>query len=412
MLVGIDIGSHKVTTLVGEELPGGGIRVLGIGHAPAAGIRDGEIVHVKDAAGAIAMSVERAERIADVTVTRAVVGITGRHISSTINNAAVPCGRRPRSVEEEDLQRLLEVAGTVPLPEDREVLHVLPRAYHLDDGATVISPLGMAGCRLGATVLIVTGATAALSNIRKCLELAEVTPIALVMSTLAAAEASLSTDERELGAFVVDLGVSCTGIACFVDGAAVHCSVLEIGGKHMTSDLAIVLQTPIASAERIKTTHGHVLPDLDDGSAEVEVESFGDNGRRRTTRRYVSEILAARADEVAEQIWQELEEHDLATRMSAGAVLVGGGSELGGLATHLCGKWSVPVRQGRPFALAGLADAARGPSHAGAVGLLAWQARNVVDGASAAERTNGQSNGRGLLGWIKDAFLPRDGDGS
>jgi cell division protein FtsA len=408
MLVGIDVGSHKVCTLVGEALPAGGIRVLGVGHAPTSGVSDGEIVHVEHAAEAIAASVARAERVADVTISNAAIGMTGGHLVSSVNRASVPCGRRPRPMEEADVDRLLETAGTVPLPDGREVLHVLPRSYNIDGGNSVVSPLGMAGCQLGVDVLIVTADTVSVANLRQCLDLAEVGSATLVMSTLAAAEATLTDDERELGVFVVDLGAATTGIACFTEGSVEHCASLKIGGRHMTKDLAVVLQTPLASAERIKTTHGHVLPELDDDTTEIEIESFGDDAKRTATRHHVSEILAARADEIADLVWAELEEHDLTGRLPAGAVLVGGGSELGGLARRFCTKWNLPVRQGRPSRLAGLADAARSPSHAGAVGLLAWHGRNVVDAAVLSAPPTVSAEGvQRVWGWAKEAFLPR-----
>jgi len=407
MLVGIDIGSHKICTLIGEALPGGAVRILGIGHAPAAGLRNGEVVHVEEAAGAIAASLERAERVAGTTIDGALVGITGQHISGQNNRAVIPCGRRPRPIEAVDVDRVLEAAGTVPLPEGREVLHVLPRAFRLDDGGPIVSPVGMEGFRLEAEVHIVTAAASALANLRRCLALAETGPTSLVMSTLAAAEATLTADERQLGVFVVDLGASSTGLACFHENTPVHTAVLPVGGRHMTNDLALVLQTPLAHAERIKLSHGHVLPELDEDTTEIEVLPFGQGERRFTTRRYVSEILAARADEIGTLVQEELQRSGLAERLPAGAVLVGGGSELGGLARRLCDRWGVAVRVGRPGDLIGLADAARSPGHAAAVGLLHWSARGVADAASLPAPRVPSAGGLGrLVDWVRAAFLP------
>ncbi len=410
MLVGIDVGSDKICTLVGEALPGDGIRVLGIGHAPAVGIRRGEVVHVEDAAGAIAASLERAERVAGVTVESAIVGLTGVHLEGSANRAVIPLGRRPRPITAADVDRVLEAAGTIPLPAGREILHVLPRSYTVDEGGAVVSPVGMEGYRLGTEVHVVTASAASLANLRRCLELAEVGSTTLVMACLAASEATLTPDERELGAFVVDLGASATGLACFRDGALVHSAVIPVGGRHMTNDLAVMLQTPLDSAERIKITHGHVLPELDDDTTEVDVESFGQTERHNASRRFVSEILAARADEIAKLIWAELERAELAGHLPAGAVLVGGGSELSGLARRLCARWSLAVRTGQPGKVIGLADTARSPSHASAVGLLAWRARGVRDAAGLPMAREQPSNGVGrMLGWAKDAFLPRSG---
>jgi cell division protein FtsA len=239
--------------------------------------------------------------------------------------------------------------------------------------------------------------------------LAEVGPVTLALSTLAAAEAVLTPDERELGVVVVDLGAATTGLACYVDGALAHSAVLPLGGRHMTNDLAVVLQTPLAQAERIKTTHGHVLPELDDDETAIDVVPFGQSDGRTTTRRYVSEVLAARADELATLVLAELEAAGLAGRLPAGAVLVGGGSELGGLPRRLHARWSRPVRMGRTSEVAGLADAARGPAHAGACGLLLWGAKGVRDAAGlsmAAERVVSGAGVARVLSWAKAAFLP------
>ncbi len=413
-VVGIDIGSHKICTLIGEGLPGGGVRVLGMGHAPAVGIRRSEIVHVEDAAGAIAASVERAERVAGVPVRRAIVGLTGTHIASQANHAVVPIGRRPREVEPSDVERVLETAGAVPLAAGREALHVLPRFYQLDGGGPVVSPLGMEGYRIEVSVHIVTAASAAVTNLRRCLGLAEVTPSALVFSSLAAAEATLTRDERELGVALVDLGAAATGLACYREGALVHSAVLPIGSRHMTNDLAVLLQTPLDQAERIKTASGHVLPELDGEDVPIDIVPFGEAERRTTTRHHVSEVLAARADEIARLVQAELEAQGLAGQLPAGVVLVGGGTELSGMPRRLYEQWGLPVRIGRATEAIGLADAAKGPSHAAAVGLLQWGARRVPDAVGLsvgrpARATDGLTGFEKMMGWARAAFLPGNG---
>ena len=410
-IAGIDIGSHKICTLIGEALPGGGVRVLGIGHAPSVGIRRSEVVHVDDAAGAIAASIERAERVAGVSVRRAVVGITGTHIESQANHAGVPMGRRPREVDPADVERVLATAGALPLEPGREVLHVLPRSYRLDGGGPVVSPIGMEGYRLEVEVCVITASTAALTNLRRCLQLAEVTPSALVFSTLAAAEAVLTPDERELGAMAVDLGASATGVACFRDGTLVHSAVLPVGSRHMTNDLAVVLQTPLDQAERIKTAHGHVLPELDDDDVALDIVPFGEAERRTTSRHHVSEVLAARADEIARLVIEAVERLGDVDHLPAGVVLTGGGTELSGLPRRLYERWGLPVRIGRAADVIGLGDAARGPSHAGVVGLLLWTSRKVPDavGLLVGQEINPATGLTGMdrvLGWAKAAFLP------
>ncbi|MCB0215605.1 MAG: cell division protein FtsA [Chloroflexi bacterium] len=411
LLVGIDIGSHKICTLVGEALPGGGVRIHGIGHAPAEGIRGGEVVHVEDAAGAIAASVERAERVAGIGIDRATIGLTGLHIDSRSNHATVPLGRRPRAAEAADVNRVLEAAGAVPMEPGREVLHVLPTCFTLDERSAVVSPLGMEGHRLDADVHIVTASSAALANLRRCLKMAELLPEALVFSTLAGAEATLTPDERQLGAFVLDLGASETGLACYRDNATLHCATLPIGGRHLTNDLAVLLQTPLEQAERIKTTFGHVLPEYDTEAVLIDIQPFGEGEARQTTRHHVSEVLAARIDELASLVEAELGAEDLMERLPAGAILTGGGTELKGLARRLHDRWNLPVRVGRPREVIGLGDTARGPSHASPVGLLLWQARRIPDAVGLYtppedERGGAQGNLGRAVGWARSAFLP------
>jgi cell division protein FtsA len=404
-LVAIDIGSHKVCTLIGEAVDGG-VRVLGVGHAPSEGIRGGEIVHVGDAAGAIAASVERAERSCNVSVHRARVGVSGMHLAGFASRGLVPCGRRPRTITRADVDRVLDTAGTVPLDADREVLHVLAQYFTIDGGAPVESPVDMEACRLEASVYIVTASATALANVRRCLELAEVTPVGISSSTVAAAEAVLCADERRLGAFVLDLGASTSCLACYADGALVHLRPLPVGGHNMTTDLGLMLQTPLSEAEHIKITHGHVLPELDGEDREIEVATFGDGARRRTTRLHVSEKLATRADEIAQLVWDEFDKADLYDRFPAGAVLAGGGTEMDGMQTRLSARWGMPARVGEPKGVVGLSDAVKGPGHSAAVGLLLWDARGVGDAVAVPAVRSDTRGWDKVVDWARRAFLP------
>jgi len=412
VILGVDVGSYKVTSLIGEPLPGGAVRVRGVGHAPSEGIRKGEVVNVEEAAGAIASSIERAERMAEDIFDTALAGIGGVHLTCVNNVAGVPCGRRPKQVLAADVDRVLETAGTVPTADGREILHVLPRWYRIDGGNRLDSPIGMEGYRLEADVHIVSASSAALNTVRRCLDMADVGQNRLVVSTLAAAEAALTRDERELGVMVVDCGHSLTGIACFRGGALVYTGTLPVGGRNMTSDLATVLQTPLEQAERIKQTHGHVLPEYDDDETSIKVVPFGAETPREVTRKHVSEVLAARADEMATMVLDALREAQLEDDLPAGVVLVGGGAELNGLPKRLSERWGLPVRVGSATQIAGLTDTAGTPGHAAAVGLLMWAARGVRDAAIEPGRNGSSEPGggiRGVLASLKRAFLPRRG---
>lgn len=408
MIAGIDVGSHKVVTLIGEALPGGGARVRGIGHAATQGIRGGEVEHIEEAAGSIATSLERAERLAADTFDRALVGISGAHVASTNNRASVPFARRARTILAADVERSLDAAGTVPMPIDREVLHVLPRSFHVDAGQGVRSPVGMSGCVLAADAHLVTVGAAPLATLRRCLELADVDRYRFVLSTLAAAEAVLTRDERQLGVALVDLGHATTGVASYREGSLAHTAAVPIGGRHMTHDLAVFLQASLDQAERIKKTHGHVLPEHDDGATTVEVVPFGADAPRPVSRHDVSQVLAARADELADLVATELGADGVDGRPPAGVVLVGGGAELRGLARRLHLRWQLPVRIGRPRDVAGLATATAGPDHAAAVGLLLWSALAMPDAANPTGRPLAEANGHGgVIDWLRTTLLPR-----
>ena len=411
-LVAIDVGSHKVCTLVADVVEDE-IRVLGVGHASSEGIRGGEIVHVGDAAGAIAASVQRAERSSGMPVRRARVGMSGLHIGGFVNRGLLPCGRHARTVDQIDVDRVLEVAGTVPLEADREVLHVLTQHFAVDGGPPVDSPVNMEACRLEASTFVVTASATAISNLRRCLALAAVSPVGLGVSTLAAAEAVLTPDERRLGAFVLDLGASTSCLACYADGALVHLKPLPVGGHQMTTDLGLNLQTPLSEAEHIKITHGHVLPELDEDDREIEVATFGDGPLRQTTRLHVSELLAQRADQIAQLVWDEFGQTGLHDIFPAGAVLVGGATEMEGMLTRLSARWGMPVRAGHPRDVAGLPTALRGPGHAAAVGLLLWDARGIADAVGVpANRPVSSSSLQRLIDWLRRAFVPSsDGRG-
>ncbi len=406
MIIGIDVGSHKIAALIGELLPGpgGGVRILGVGHAPAEGIRAGEVVNVEDAAGAIAASVDRAERLAGDSFDSAVIGITGLHIHSRNNGADVPCGRRPRPVDAQDVARALEAAGTVPIGPEREVLHVVPRHFQVDEGPVLADPSGMEGFRLHSSVHVVTGSQAAFNNLRRCVGMAEIAPARFVLSTLAAAEATLTPDERELGVVVMDMGHAVTGVACYREGALVHSATVGLGGRHLTNDLAVMFQTPFEQAERLKQTHGHVLPEHDDERTEIEITPFGEESRRRVGRRDVSEVLAARIDEIASMVMEEIQSAEYVDGPPAGVVLVGGGTELSGLARRLHETLHLPVRIGRPRDVVGLTDAAGGPGHAAAVGLLRWSAKQAHDPLP---RRGAGGTSASMLDWMRQALLPR-----
>ena len=375
-VVGLDIGTTKITCVATELRDGGAVHVVGLGESPSRGLRKGVVVNLDATVQAIKAAVEEAELMAGVNVESATVGIAGGHIRSFNSRGVVAVPGKERIVSREDLRRVLDAAQAVSIPQDREILHVLPQEFVLDEQGGISSPVGMLGSRLEANVHIVTAASTSVQNLVTCVNRAGVEVRDTVLEQLAGAESTLTADEKELGVALIDIGGGTTDLAIFEKGAIWHTAVLPVGGAHFTNDLAVGLRTPSPEAERLKLKHGCALSSLVEESAAIEVPSVGGRKPRLLSLQVLSEILQPRAEEIFTLIHEEVVRAGFERQLNAGVVLTGGGSLLPGMTDVAEQVFDLPVRSGVPGGAEGLIQPASGPQHATSIGLALYGARH------------------------------------
>jgi cell division protein FtsA len=375
----IDVGSTKVTALVGEAADNdAGFIVIGVGIAPARGIWRGQVASMAEAAASIQEALAGAQTTSGIKETQVLMSVNGVHVASQNSHGSAPIGRSERGVSHDDIQRGLESAQMINLPSNREIVHVIPRRFRVDEQDSVRNPIGMLGYRLEVQAHIVTCAATAIQNLLKCAHLAGVEVNEFVVAALASAEAVLTPNEREMGVALVDIGSGVTGLALFIDGAVWHTKVIEVGGGHFTNDLAQVLCLPADAAEYLKVHYGHVNPDEIPADQLCNIAGFGDEPLVRVYRREAAEILRARADELFSLIEQEIRRSGYDGLLPAGLVVTGGGSLLPGLKDSARRVTRRSVRLARPMQLHGLVDAIQSPAYATAVGMLHWGLQEVT----------------------------------
>ncbi|HMU41287.1 MAG TPA: cell division protein FtsA [Pseudomonadota bacterium] len=376
IIVGLDIGTTKVACLVGE-ITEDGIDIIGVGTQPCSGLKKGVVVNIDSTVAAIGKAVEEAEHMAGVDITQVSVGIAGAHIKAFHSEGVVAI--RDREVRPGDIERVIEAAKAVSIPQDREILHVVPREYSIDQQDGIKEPLGMTGVRLEARVHIVTAATASAQNIIKCCTRCGLEVQDLVLEPYATAEAVLHADEKELGVALLDIGGGTSDLVVFSEGALVHTIVLPIGGHQLTNDIAVGLRTPMSEAERLKHRHGCALTGLVREEETIEVPSVGGRPPRVMPRTMLSEILQPRVDEIFSLVREELERCGFLDTLASGMVVTGGSTLLQGLPELAEGVLDMPVRRGMPQGIGGLSDVVKSPIYATAVGLVLHGARRHDD---------------------------------
>lgn len=370
-LVGIDIGSSKVGVLIGQR-DGDSIEVVGKGMAPNRGTRRGNIVNVEQTVEALRAATDEAEVMAGVDISRAYVGIAGSDIRSVNSRAIVSVARKDREITRQDIHRVLEAAQGAALPSDREILHAIPQEFVVDEQGGIADPLGMLGSRLEVSLHLTTGTSSRTKNLQTCVNKAGIEILELVFEPLATAEAVLGGDERELGALLIDIGNGGTEYALFKDGEVRHSAVLPIGASHFTNDLAMVLRTPFAEAERIKLRFGCCLESMVDDEDGVTVPAVAGGTQRIVPRAELCEILQPRAEELFTLILQDLSANGLDEHLRGGVVLTGGGVKLDGI-LELAGQvFQATTRYGLPQRLGGLVDVISSPQWCAASGLLLY----------------------------------------
>lgn len=371
LVIGLDIGTTKICVIVAERTENG-VDIIGIGTHPSRGLRKGVVVDIDATVNSIKQAVEEAELMADCEITSVYAGIAGGHIHGFNSHGVVAV--KDREVREGDIRRVIDAAKAVAIPMDREVIHVIAQEFIIDDQDGIREPLGMSGVRLEAHIHIVTAAVTSAQNIVKCANRAGLNVMDIVLEPLASAEAALSSDERDLGVCLIDIGGGTTDIAVFEEGSIKHTSVLSLGGYHITNDIAVGLRTPFDDAERIKKKFGVAAARFLSGDDILSVPSVGGRRPRQMSRKMLCEIIEPRVDEILNLARQELAKQGLENRIPSGVVMTGGCSALEGMAELAEEVFEAPVRHGIPRNVGGLQDVVRGPMYATGVGLAIFGA--------------------------------------
>jgi cell division protein FtsA len=373
-LVGLDIGSTKTCVLL-AEMDGEQVRFLALGAAESKGLRKGLIVNLDSTVSSIRRAVEEAEGVANVPVESAVIGVAGGHVRGVNSRGGVSLGPRPRDIEREDVKRAIDTARNIALPEDREVLHVLPHEFLVDAQSGIHDPIGMVGQRLEANVHIVTSSSAATQNLVSAANKAGILINDTVLEPLATAEVCLTQDEKDLGCCLLDIGGGTTELVVYGGGVVRHTGTVAIGGDHVTNDLAVGLRTPIPEAERIKKHHGVAAASLMRADEAIEIASVGDRPPRTIFTRMLTEIIEPRAQELLGMIADDLQRAGLDEQIPAGLVLAGGGARLHGLLEMVEDGFHLPGRIGEPRGILDLPEQVLVPEYATAVGLVLYAAK-------------------------------------
>lgn len=404
LAVGLDIGTTKICAVVGE-IAAGGVRLLGYGTAPSRGLRKGVVINIEATVQSIRKAVEEAEHMADREIRRVYAGIAGGHIKGFNSHGVIAL--KDREVRPADVRRVIDAARAVAIPMDREVIHIIPQEYVIDDQDGIKEPLGMSGVRLEARVHIVTGAVTSAQNIVKCCNRAGLEVADIILEPLASAEAVLSEDEKELGVAMLDMGGGTTDIAVVAGGAVKHTSVLALGGNHVTNDIAVGLRTPAPEAEMVKKRYGCALTGLVGKDETIEVPSVGGRRPRILNRRILAEIVEPRMEELFSLVRQDLQKADVENLVASGVVLTGGASVLEGSPELAEQVFGLPVRRGLPHDVEGLADALRDPAYATGVGLVLYAARKPESLPGDLDEADGKlfiKIARRMKLWFKEFF--------
>ncbi|MDP6127792.1 MAG: cell division protein FtsA [Dehalococcoidales bacterium] len=398
-LVSIDVGTTKICTTIAEVSEGNVIRVAGVGITPSNGLHKGLVVNINDAKESIRESVKKAENASGYKVESAYVGVTGRAVSSLNNQGVVAITRGDRLVRPDDLKRVLQSAQSIKVPNDRKLLHVIPRSYAVDGQAGVKNPVGMHGFRLDVETHVITTAVASIQNLAKCIRGIGVDIDDLILEPLASGEAVLSEDEKQVGVVLADIGGGTTDIAVFKDGSIYHTAILPVAGYQLTRDVAIGLGLPFDVAEQMKKRYGSVMP-VYEGRSET-ASAIAEDGHG-VSYQDLSDIIKARVEEIMRLILLELPRSEYETLVPAGLVLTGGSSNLAGI--DMLGReiLPLPVRVGSPTSINGISDVLRDPAYATSVGLLIWGAKH--EGASSGKSNKVVGDIRRLVFRIRSLF--------
>ncbi len=400
LIVGLDIGTSKIVTIVAEMRADGSYEIVGLGQHESRGLKKGVVVNIEATVNSIQRALEEAELMADCKIRSVYTGIAGSHIRSFNSSGMVAI--KDKEVGEADMVRVIETAKAVNIPTDQQILHVLAQEFIIDGQEDIREPIGMSGVRLEVRVHIVTGAVSAAQNIVKCVRRCGLEVHDLILQPLASSNSILTEDEKELGVALVDIGGGTTDIAIFTGGAIRHTAVIPIAGDQITSDIAMALRTPTPEAEEIKLRHGIAKQVLAEPSERIEVPGLGDRGPRTLSRQALAAVVEPRVEELFALVQQVLRESGYEELLSSGVVLTGGTSLLPGMVELAEDIFLKPVRIGLPAYAGGLSDVVRSPRYATAVGLLEEARIQHLRGRKVAEQSGSFTE---TLRRMKDWFL-------
>lgn len=401
-VVGLDIGTTKICALVGQINEDGSVVIRGIGTSPSHGLRKGVVVNIESTVQSIKKAILEAETMAGYQINSVYAGIAGAHIRGINSHGIVAV--KEGEVSQNDIERVIDAARAVAIPIDREIIHVLPQEYIIDDQDGIKEPLGMSGVRLECKVHLVTGSMTSAQNIIKCTQRSGgIVVNDIVLEQLASSMAVLSEDEKELGVALIDIGGGTTDIATFLHGSIQHTSVIAIGGQHFTNDIAIGLRTPQESAEIIKKHYGTATIKADYLEETIEVPSIGNRADRLLKRQILAEILEPRVRETFEMVALEIERARLTDFLTSGVVITGGSSLLPGIIEIAEEVLEMPARLGIPRGVGGLMDVVKSPIYATAVGLVLYGAKYCEQGYFRIKNENIYTKvRRKMSAWIQD----------
>jgi cell division protein FtsA len=406
VIVALDIGTTKVCTLIAHKTPKS-LEILGVGSHPSNGLKKGSVVNIEKTVESIRSSIEEAKLMAGIEeLESATVGIAGNHIYCFNSSGVVPV--KNKEINQSDVDRVIEAAKAVLIPSDREILHVIPQEFKVDNTVGIKNPIGMCGSRLEVNVHIVTGKTPLIQNLVKCVEHAGLQANSVILQPIASSKSVLTTEEKELGVVLIDIGGGTTDVAVWKDGSLLHSQIIPLGGNHFTNDLAVALKIPHNEAERIKLAHGTVLKDAHLNETYLTVQGLSGTRPREVGLSFVAEVLGARAEELFSVIKEVVLEKNLQDEITGGFVLTGGGAlikNLPELAEYILEK---PVKLGYPSAFGGMTTAMQHPKFSTVLGLL-QESNHFSEARTRDEKVEDESDmfdklGKSLKNVFKEIF--------
>lgn len=398
-LVGLDIGTKKTVAIIGEITEEQKVEIIGIGIAESRGIRKGVVVNLEETISAIKRAQEEAELMAGVEIDSAYVGISGSHIKSFNSRGVVAVSGKNREITREDVRRVIDQARALSIPPDREIIHIIPQEFIVDEQDGIKDPLGMSGIKLEVNVHIVTSAITSLQNLKNCLEKAGIGIQEIVLNQIATSYSVLTHDEKELGVGLIDIGAGTTEVAIFERDALWYTSTIPLGGDNFTNDIAVGLRTPIPEAEKIKKKYGCVALPVNEEQETIEVPTVGKSKKSRVlSRQILADIIQPRAEEIFRLVDADIKRMGYEKSLNSGLVLTGGTALLDGLEEVAEEIFDLPVRRGEPNYVGGLIDRVSTPDYATAVGLILYGYSQMQ------ERGFARDKKKGLWSKIKDWF--------